>query len=342
MGRAVLCRTCLYCGGCPTGNNTTVVRKHCQRHHKGPAAAPGVSPSGRSWRRLNDAHPHILVALPWDNPVANGKTAVGLCSLCGEHWHPDGAGHFPRAGAEAWFATHTCHTPQTRTYKAVEPAGGAGMSAKSGTVKGTIISDSHLLGLRKKYPGFPIEYASDAGDDDRIDVRATLEAAARDCDRLDKIEVAARKNPGATGDFHTAALMSLKEDPRVAAQIQLVWDQAKDSYESDQRDWDEEDEHDEDAVAPDPTSVPREALLSLALQAIKLKSAEQATKAAVARAEASLEAELMGQRRENSTLIARNLALERSVAGLSSENARLNAEVAALRAALAAATKSDD
>ena len=343
MGRPVLCRTCLYCGACSTGNNTTVVRKHCLRAHKKESLVPGVSPSGRDWRRLNDTYPHIFVSLPWENPTANGKMAVGLCSLCGEHWHPDPGGHFPRTGAEAWFATHTCHTPQVRTYKAPEATGGA-MATKSPGVRGSIITGNHLEALHKKHPGFGLEY-DDSGEDWTVDVLATLESAARDCDRLARLDAAARKTtPGATGDVHTAALLSLKEkeSDRVADHVQYWWDQEKVAYEREQADWDEEDEHDEEDTVPDPTAIPRNTLLTLVQRSMKLDTAQQAAKVATARAVASVEAELTEQTLENSRLRSRNTQLEGGVTSLSAENARLHAELANLRAALAAATPKSD
>jgi hypothetical protein len=337
MGRPVLCQTCLYCGACTKGNNTSVVRKHCQRFHKKETLVPGVSPSGRSWRRLNDTYPHIFVSLPWDNPEANGKVAVGLCSLCGEHWHPHPGGHFPRAGAEAWFATHTCHTPQVRTYKAPEATGGAGMSAKAAVPRGNIITGPHLEALHKKYPGFGLEW-DDSGADWTVDVMATLETAARDCDRLVRMEEAARKAPvSATGDFFTAALTALKETPSLTAHVQATWDAEKRNYETDLADWEDEDEHDEDATAPDPANIPRNTLATLATRSAKFEAAQQTNKAAIARAVASVEAELAVQRSENSRLLSRTVNLESTVTSMSAENSRLSAEIAALRSALAAA-----
>jgi regulator of replication initiation timing len=70
---------------------------------------------------------------------------------------------------------------------------------------------------------------------------------------------------------------------------------------------------------------------------MKLDTAQQAAQVATARAVASVEAELTEQTLENSRLRSRNIQLEGQVTNLLAENSGLRAEIANLRAALAAA-----
>lgn len=339
MGRPVLCQSCLYCGECSTGTNTRVVRTHAIRKHKDKDLT-GVSATGRCWRRLNADYPHIFVSLSWEH-AGNAGANVGLCSLCGEHWHPAPGGHFPRSGAEAWFATHTCHEKQVRTYKAPQtPVGGAAMATKA-TPRGPILTPEYLEALQKKFPGFTLEY-DDSGDDWVVDVMATVESAARDAARLAQVEKAARKAPAAvSGDFHSAALRSLMETTSVASHIQLILDSEKRAHESELSDWEEEDEHEEGATAPDPANIPRNALVTLVQRSLKLEAAQANTKAAVARALAPLEAELSAATVRNSGLLAQAMAQESNNRSLLREVTALTEELNRVRA-LVAEKKSED
>ena len=119
--------------------------------------------------------------------------------------------------------------------------------------------------------------------------------------------------------------------------MRATWDAEKASYESRLADW--EDDHEEDEDPPAPPA--QEAVLTLAQRSAKLDAAQAEKAKAVARAQAPLEEEIRSLTVENSGLRTRNLALEAGAVSMAAENARLQAEIRALQAALAAQTKSE-
>jgi hypothetical protein len=125
--------------------------------------------------------------------------------------------------------------------------------------------------------------------------------------------------------------------PKAADHIRATWDTEKTAYQRAIADWEEEHDDDEDPPAPPA----QEAVMALAMRSAKLEAAQAATKAAVVKACASLEEDIRVLTVENSGVRARNNALEMNARSLASENSRLEAEITALRAALAATTKSD-
>ena len=335
MGRGRLCTTCAYCGDCDS--SSAVVRRHILRKHPAGSISPGVSPSGRSWRCLGESHPHIWVSLQHEGEGKNSGGHIGLCTLCGENWHPVPGYFLPRPAVEKWFQAHTCPAKQTREYKATVPTDAVGgMSARAGPVKGVIVTAAHLEALAKKYRGFDTELR----DDLEVDVMATLEKAASRCSELDAREVAERKCPGAVGGDPWAAVLTSMADgtSTIAAHVRDTWDAAKEQYVSEKADWDEDHEDDEE-----PPMLPAmDALNTLAMRSAKLDAAQTANKAAAARACQPLEAEIRALTVENSGLRSRSMALEGNNVSLAQENSRLSAEIAQLRAALAAATNPDD
>jgi hypothetical protein len=335
MATAVKCSSCQVCGACERSDN---VRRHTASHHNDLARVVADSSGGlgRTWIPVDADHPHILVSLPAFSRAAadpNRGGPVGLCVLCGDQWYPSPGQHIP--DKHAFFKRHTCHTVKPRVRKATVPAEGMAAKARVGAVTGTVVTGAHLSALSKRFPGFDLEH----DDDCEVDVLATLEIAAKACDRLAALDRVARKGTtGATGDIWTAVLTALPGmNPKIAEHVRATWEAEKESYGMRLSDWEEDHEEDEDPPAPPA----QETVLTLVERSAKLEAAQAATKAAVAKAQIPLEEEIRLLTVENSGVRARNNALEMSARSLASENSRLEAEITALRAALAATTKSD-
>lgn len=336
MATEVKCSTCQVCG---LGGRSDNVRRHTKTHHTDVArinldASGGV---GRTWMAAGPDHTHILVSLPLIPRIAsdpNRGGAVGLCTLCGDQWHPAPGQHIP--DRLAFFRRHTCHTVKPRVRKAPVPT--EGMSkARVGAVVGTVITGAHLSALAKRYPGFDLTHTDDCD----VDVMATLTVAAAACDRLAAQDKAALKGTvGATGDVWSAVLTEMTSgDDKIAEHVRSTWATAKEQYTRDVKDW--EDEHEDDEAPPVPPA--EDTVKRLALRSAKLEAAQADTKAAVGRARAALEEEIRDLTIANTGLRARNVALETSNVSLINETSRLQAEINALRAALLAAkTKSEE
>ena len=232
---------CFFCNDCQSGSSN--VTDHCKAHHTDIDELIGLSLAGYRFRRLDEDHPNILVAIKGEGNPRN----VMYCLECNATriWK----GVEPRDASKT-FSCHKCDKRGESKLKGriLSPTQmattGGGSAAAPSRGDGIWLDESIYAELRTRFPAMGLHYITD--DTGKFNAKAMMLSLAAAAQRLDDIvdkpardaKVGSKaKKAAATGDPWSDVASLFYEDEELSTAYESLVTGATNVHTTEMADW---------------------------------------------------------------------------------------------------------